>query len=40
MVKGGNRLTVPNPHRGDISSDLAVRIIRLAGITRDEWVSL
>ena len=38
LVKGDLVLTVPNPHRGDISLDLLSRILRQAGITRDQWV--
>ncbi|MGA9377916.1 MAG: type II toxin-antitoxin system HicA family toxin [Phormidium sp.] len=34
-----NDLTViiPNPHQGDISVGLLQRILRQAGITREEW---
>ena len=38
MVKGGNTLTVPNPHESEISQDLLVRLLRQAGITRAEYV--
>lgn len=37
MVRGGLVLTIPNPHRGDISTDLLVRILRQAGVSRGEW---
>jgi len=37
MVKGSLRLTIPNPHRQAISSDLLLRILRQAGISREEW---
>ncbi|MEQ8192765.1 MAG: type II toxin-antitoxin system HicA family toxin [Candidatus Eremiobacterota bacterium] len=40
MVKGDLRLPVPNPHKQIISVDLLMRILRLAGITRDEWLGL
>jgi hypothetical protein len=33
------RLTIPNPHEGDIAVDLLVRILRRAEISRDEWDS-
>ncbi len=33
----GHRLTLPNPHRGPISVDLLARLLRQAGITREEW---
>jgi predicted RNase H-like HicB family nuclease len=31
---------VPNPHRGDIGRNLLSRILRQAGISRDEWEQL
>lgn len=34
---GGATISVPNPHRGDISVDLLSRILRVANISRDEW---
>ncbi len=39
MLRGDRRLILPNPHRGDISVDLLVRLLRQAGITREEWQS-
>ena len=30
-------LTIPNPHRGDISRDLLARILRQAGVSRSDW---
>jgi predicted RNA binding protein YcfA (HicA-like mRNA interferase family) len=39
MTKGNLVLTVPNPHRGDISPDLLLRVLKQAGIPRDEWVA-
>ena len=38
MIKGDLVLTIPNPHSEDISVDLIVRIIRQAGIPREEWL--
>ncbi len=38
MIKGDLRLTVPNPHRGVIGVDLLKRILKIAGITRKEWL--
>lgn len=38
MIKGELVLTLPNPHAEDISVDLIVRIIRQAGISREEWL--
>ena len=40
MVKGQLTLTVPNPHKGDIGRELLARILRQAGITRQEWEKL
>ncbi|MCC6037643.1 MAG: type II toxin-antitoxin system HicA family toxin [Armatimonadetes bacterium] len=38
MVRGDLVLTIPNPHRREISVDLLVRILKQAGISRDEWL--
>ena len=38
MVKGNLRLTIPNPHREKIGVDLLLRILRQAGIAREEWL--
>ncbi|MCK6479386.1 MAG: type II toxin-antitoxin system HicA family toxin [Planctomycetes bacterium] len=37
MIRGDIVLTVPNPHRGDISIGLLARILRQAGIPRRDW---
>lgn len=37
MVRGDVTLYVPNPHRRVIGADLLVRILKQAGIGRDEW---
>ncbi len=39
MVKGDIRLTIPNPHNKEIGVDLLIRILRQAGITREEWIN-
>ena len=39
MIRGTRRLALPNPHRGTIGLDLLARIIREAGVSRDEWES-
>jgi predicted RNA binding protein YcfA (HicA-like mRNA interferase family) len=39
MVKGKLVLTVPNPHRAEISTDLLARILKQARISREEWGS-
>jgi len=40
VVEGNLKLRIPNPHEGDISSDLLARILREAGIDRHEWEAL
>lgn len=40
MVKGNLRLTVPNSHQGEIGRDLLSRILKQAGISREEWEKL
>ena len=37
LVKGNLMISIPNPHEKDISSDLIARILRQAGIKREEW---
>jgi predicted RNA binding protein YcfA (HicA-like mRNA interferase family) len=37
MTRRERRVTIPNPHEADISVDLLTRILRQAGISRDEW---
>ena len=38
MIKGDLVLTIPNPHRKEISIDLLSRILKQAEITRREWL--
>jgi predicted RNA binding protein YcfA (HicA-like mRNA interferase family) len=40
MLKAEIKLAIPNPHQGDISRELLNRILRQAGIERDEWEKL
>ncbi len=40
MIKGNLTLTIPNPHTGDISSDLLSRILGQAGINKKDWKGL
>lgn len=40
MLRGTRRLWIPNPHEGDISRSLLQRILRQAGIPREEWEAL
>ncbi|TVR35883.1 MAG: type II toxin-antitoxin system HicA family toxin [Spirochaetaceae bacterium] len=39
MIRGNLRLTIPNPHNRTIGVDLLVRILRQAGISRQQWLS-
>ncbi len=36
----GRKLRIPNPHAEDISRGLPVRVLRQAGIDREEWEGL
>jgi len=38
MIRGKLRLTIPNPHRKQIGVDLLMRILKQAGISREEWI--
>ena len=40
VVRGQVRLILPNPHQSDISRELLARILRQAGLTREEWERL
>ncbi len=40
MTKGDLTIHISNPHRGDIDITLLKRILRQAGITREEWERL
>lgn len=37
MIRETVRIILPNPHRGDIGSDLLIRLLRQAGIPKEEW---
>lgn len=37
MVKGDLVLTIPNPHRKDIGRNLLTRILKQAGIEKNDW---
>ena len=39
MAKGDLVHTTPNPHGSDIGIGLLARVLRQAGIMRDEWES-
>ncbi|EJG07618.1 YcfA family protein [Methanofollis liminatans DSM 4140] len=38
MIRDDLVLTVPNPHTKEIGVDLLMRILKQAGISREEWV--
>lgn len=41
MVRGQLKLVVPNPHHGEeIGRDLLTRVLRQAGVEKDEWERL
>jgi predicted RNA binding protein YcfA (HicA-like mRNA interferase family) len=40
MVKEDITLTIPNPHQSDIGRELLIRILRQAGITKEQWENL
>jgi predicted RNA binding protein YcfA (HicA-like mRNA interferase family) len=40
MVKGDLTLTIPNPHQKDIGREFLIRILRQAGISKEEWEML
>ena len=40
MVRAGVRLTIPNPHRGDIDWSLTRRLLEQARITKEKWESM
>lgn len=39
MVRGTNRVKVPNPHKKEIDVNLLLEILREGRISRDEWSS-
>ncbi len=40
MRRGDITLRIPNPHQGDIGKELLARILRQAGIDREQWEQL
>ncbi len=40
MARGDTTLRVPNPHQSDIGKELLIRILRQAGISKEEWERL
>jgi predicted RNA binding protein YcfA (HicA-like mRNA interferase family) len=40
MLKHDITIRIPNPHESDIGKELLARILRQAGISKDEWEKL
>ena len=40
MLKGHQRVRIPNPHKSDIGKNLLTQVLREAGIDRKEWENL
>jgi len=40
MLRGTKRLILPNPHEGDVSTDLLHRLLKQAGVSRSKWEAL
>jgi predicted RNA binding protein YcfA (HicA-like mRNA interferase family) len=40
MIWGSRSVRVPNPHQSDISTGLLGRILKQAGVEREEWEDL
>ncbi|MDE2060566.1 MAG: type II toxin-antitoxin system HicA family toxin [candidate division NC10 bacterium] len=38
MRRGDVTLIIPNPHEGDVSVGLLKRLLRQAGVSREEWL--
>jgi predicted RNA binding protein YcfA (HicA-like mRNA interferase family) len=40
MIRGDDRLRIPNPHKSDIGKNLLMRLLTEANIKRDDWEQL
>ena len=40
MLRGDRSLTLPNPHQSDLGRELLARILRQAGVSREDWERL
>lgn len=40
MIKDNRTLRLPNPHQSDISKELLIRVLRQAGIDKEDWERL
>jgi len=40
MAKGKLKVRLPNPHKGDIATDMLNKILKQAGISKADWEKL
>ena len=40
MQRGNVSVSIPNPHQSDVGPNLLAKVLRQAGIIRDEWEAL
>lgn len=40
MLRENVSVTIPNPHGSDLGPNLLAKVLRQAGVTRDEWEAL
>ena len=40
MIKDNRTLRLPNPHHSDIGKELLIRVLRQAGVDKEEWEKL
>jgi len=40
MKRGNLRITIPNPHGSDFSTNLINKLLKQAGISREEWENI
>ncbi len=40
LKKDNLKIRIPNPHQGDISKGLLIKILKQAGISRETWEDL
>jgi hypothetical protein len=40
LVRGTHRVHIPNPHEGEISKNLLNRLLKQAGVSREDWEML
>ena len=40
MIKGDKTITIPNLHKEEIGKELLIRILKEAGINKEDWMKL